>query len=69
MNSTCNAGFNADTDDAYLNVDECDDATFNDCDDNVTCSYVIGIFSCQCDSDLNGPGTSALISTNVLTQF
>ncbi len=44
--------------DACENIDECADASLNDCDANASCADTDGSFTCTCNSGFSGDGTT-----------
>ena len=42
----------------YLDVNECNNATLNNCDSNAECLNLVGSFQCQCKTGYLGNGTS-----------
>ena len=42
---------------SFTDVDECSDASLNDCDVNAVCANSLGGYSCTCEEGYTGDGT------------
>ena len=53
----------------YIDINECSDASLNDCDDNAHCTNTIGSFNCTCDPGYSGNGITCLGKMNIETSY
>ena len=44
----------------YLDQDECELDSLNNCDDNATCTNTIGSFDCECNEMYFGDGVTCI---------
>ena len=43
---------------SLIDIDECANATTNDCDSNAMCTNTVGSFTCTCNQGYTGNGTT-----------
>ena len=53
----CNAGYDGDGVEC-TNIDECADASLNNCDTNASCTDADGSFGCVCNAGYDGDGVT-----------